>query len=62
LSQELKIVIASFTATHDKPTSKSAALDATMILRDEIGQVVLEKLMLAKSEEKFKAAEEELKT
>jgi hypothetical protein len=44
LSQEVEIVNTSLTATRDKLASKSAALDATVILRDEA------KLLLAKSE------------
>jgi hypothetical protein len=47
LSWELEIVNTSLITTHDKLASKSAALDATMILRDEA------KLLLAKIEEKL---------
>jgi chromosome segregation ATPase len=55
LSQELETINTSLAATRDKLASKLAALDATVILRDEA------KLPLAKSEEKLQAAEEELK-
>jgi hypothetical protein len=48
LFQELEIVNISLTTTRDKLASKSAALDATVILRDEA------KLLLAKSEEKHR--------
>jgi hypothetical protein len=44
LSQEVEIVNTSLTAIRDKLASKSAALDATVILRDEA------KLLLAKSQ------------
>jgi hypothetical protein len=56
LSQKLEITNTSLTATRDKLASKSASLDNTVILRDEA------KLLLAESEEKLWAAEEELKT
>jgi hypothetical protein len=48
LFQELEIINTSLTTTRDKLASKSTALDATVILRDE------EKLLLAKSEEKHR--------
>jgi hypothetical protein len=56
LSQELEIGNTSLTATHDKLASKSAALDAMVILRDDA------KLLLAKSEEKLQATKIVLKT
>jgi hypothetical protein len=54
LSQELEVVNTSISTTRDKLASKSIALNATMILRDEV------KLLLAKSEERLQAAEEEM--
>jgi hypothetical protein len=48
LSRELEIVNTSLTATRDKLASKSAALDAMVILRDDV------KLLLPKSEENFR--------
>jgi flagellar motility protein MotE (MotC chaperone) len=56
LSQELEVANTLLTATHDKLASKSATLDNTVILRDEVN------LQWAKSEEKLWAVEEELKT
>jgi hypothetical protein len=56
LSRELEIVNTSLTTTCDKLASKSTALDAMVILRDDA------KLLLPKSEEKLQATEEELKT
>jgi hypothetical protein len=56
LSQKLEIANTSLTATRDKLASKSAALDNTVNLRNEA------KLLLAKSEEKLRSTEEELKT
>jgi flagellar motility protein MotE (MotC chaperone) len=47
LSQELEVANTSLTATHDKLASKSATLDNTVILRDEVN------LQWAKSEEKL---------
>jgi hypothetical protein len=47
LFRQLEIIKTSLTATRGKLASKSAALDAMVILRDEA------KLLLAKSEEKL---------
>jgi hypothetical protein len=55
LAQELETTHTSLTATCDKLTIKSTALDNMVIQRDET------KIQLAKAEEKLKAAEEELK-
>jgi hypothetical protein len=54
LSQELEVVNTSISTTRHKLASKSIALNATVILRDEV------KLLLAKSEERLQAAEEEM--
>jgi hypothetical protein len=56
LAQELETTHTSLTATRDKLTIKSTTLDDVMRWRDEA------KIELAKSEEKLKIAEEELKT
>jgi hypothetical protein len=56
LAQELETTRTSLTATYDKLTIKSTALDNAVIQKDE------ERIELAKSEEKLKADEEELKT
>jgi hypothetical protein len=56
LTQELESTKASLTATHDKLTSKSAALDVAVIREQQA------KIHMTMAEEKLKAAEEKLKT
>jgi chromosome segregation ATPase len=56
LTQELESIKASLTATHDKLTSKSAALDVVMIREQQA------KLQMKTAEEKPEAAEKKLKT
>jgi hypothetical protein len=56
LTQELKSTKASLTATHDKLTSKSAALDVVVIREQRA------KIQMKTDEEKLNATEEELKT
>jgi DNA repair exonuclease SbcCD ATPase subunit len=55
LTQELESTKASLTATHDKLTSKSAALDVAVIQEQQA------KIQMKMAEEKLKAAEEKLK-
>jgi uncharacterized Ntn-hydrolase superfamily protein len=55
LTQELESTKASLTATHDKLTSKSAALDIVVIQEQQA------KIQMKMAEEKLKAAEEKLK-
>jgi uncharacterized protein (DUF3084 family) len=55
LAQELESTCTSLTATRDKLSIKSTALDDVVIRRDEA------KIELVKSEEKLKAVEQELK-
>jgi hypothetical protein len=56
LTQELESTKASLTATHDKLTSKSAALDVTVIREQQA------KIQMTTAEEKLKATEEKLRT
>jgi hypothetical protein len=56
LTQELESTKASLTATYDKLTIKSAALDVTMIWEQQA------KIQMTMAEEKLKATEEKLKT
>jgi DNA repair exonuclease SbcCD ATPase subunit len=56
LTQELESTKASLTATYDKLTSKSAALDVTVIREQQA------KIQMTTAEEKLKATEEKLKT
>jgi chromosome segregation ATPase len=56
LTQELESTKASLTATHDKLTSKSSALDVTVIQEQQA------KIQMMMAEEKLKAAKEKLKT
>jgi hypothetical protein len=55
LTRELESIKASLIATHDKLTSKSAALDVTVIREQQA------KIQMKTAEEKLKAAEEKLK-
>jgi hypothetical protein len=56
LTRELESIKASLTATHDKLTSKSAALDVAVIQEQQT------KIQKTTAEEKLKATEEKLKT
>jgi chromosome segregation ATPase len=56
LTWELESTKASLTVTHDKLTSKSAAIDVTVIQEQQA------KIQLTTAEEKLKAAEEKLQT
>jgi hypothetical protein len=56
LTQELESTKAYLTATHDKLTSKSVALDVAVIREQQ------DKIQMMTAEEKLKAAEEKLKT
>jgi aspartokinase len=56
LSQELESTKASLTTTHDKLTSKSAALDVAVIREQQA------KIQVTMVEEKLKAAVEKMKT
>jgi hypothetical protein len=56
LTQELESTKSSLTTTHDKLTSKSAALDIAVIQEQQT------KIQMKMVEEKLKAAEEKLKT
>jgi hypothetical protein len=56
LTQELESTKASLTATYDKLTSKSAALDIAVIREQQA------KIEMMTAEEKLKADEEKLKT
>jgi chromosome segregation ATPase len=56
LTQELESTKASLTATHDKLTSKSTALDIAVIQEQQA------KIQLKTAEQKLKATEEKLKT
>jgi hypothetical protein len=56
LTQELESTKASLTATHDKLTSKSTALDVAVIQEQQA------RIQMMMAEEKLKAAKEKLKT
>jgi hypothetical protein len=56
LARELGSTKASLTATHDKLTSKSAALDVAVIREQQA------KIQMTTAEEKLKVAKEKLKT
>jgi chromosome segregation ATPase len=56
LTRELESTKASLTATHDKLTSKSTALDVAVIQEQQA------KIQMMTAEEKLKATEEKLKT